>query len=428
MYFVLPVCPLINHLSLTIRSMSKSYYTLFTLVAAGIAVFFLGRWTGMSLGLHSQRVLRSVHEAWCRADDRRTVQLGVGLDSLFRSQLREEGLRRLRFRLDTVPLAGDSSVVFRSDLRYYDDYERELEHRRTFVIPLDSVLGVRAKLLNLRAETVGVQLYYLLGTVFGFLLLAYGIAKQVDIIRRQDKLSQLREDFSYAMIHDMKTPITTLLFGLKTLRSGRLDDKPERKRLHYEVMEHEAQHLLALTNKVLTLSKMEHQQLLLDRDWHELPPMVDELVRTFEAKAQKPVTFHTDLQAGQVYADAEYLKEALANLIDNALKYSKESVEIKIASRHDNGFVRISVRDNGIGIPLASQRNIFDKFERVLPREDGSGQKKVSGFGLGLNYVMNVTREHGGYVSVESVPGRYSEFTVSLPDGPVTGTLPKEEG
>lgn len=395
--------------------MSKSYYILLTLVAAAVAVFFLGRWTGMGLGLNSQRVTRTVHEAWCRADDRHALCPEAGLDSLFRQQLREGGLRRLRFRLDTVQLAGDSTVVLRSTLRYFDDYERELEHRRTFVIPLDSLQGVRARLLNLRAETVGSQLYYLLGTVAGFFLLAYGIFKQVDIIQRQDKLSQMREDFSYAMVHDMKTPISTLLMAARNLRSGRLDDKPERKREHFDLLERESLHLLDLTNRVLTLSKMEHHQLLLTKDWHPLRPAVDNLIQVFEAKATKPVTFHTDLQAEEVYADLEYLKEALSNLIDNALKYSKDTVEVRIASRREAGFVRISVRDNGIGIPLAAQRTIFDKFERVLPRDDGSGQKKISGFGLGLNYVMNVAREHGGYVSVESVQGRFSEFTMSLP-------------
>ena len=160
---------------------------------------------------------------------------------------------------------------------------------------------------------------------------------------------------------------------------------------------------------------MEHHQLLLTKDWHPLRPAVDDLIQVFEAKATKPVTFHTDLQAEAVYGDLEYLKEALSNLIDNALKYSKETVEIRIASRREADFIRISVRDNGIGIPLSAQRTIFDKFERVLPRDDGSGEKKVSGFGLGLNYVMNVSREHGGYVSVESVQGRFSEFTMSLP-------------
>ena len=72
------------------------------------------------------------------------------------------------------------------------------------------------------------------------------------------------------------------------------------------------------------------------------------------------------------------------------------------------------MRDNGIGIPLAAQATIFDKFERVLPTGKGQGEK-IAGFGLGLNYVMNVVREHGGYVTVESVEGKFSEFTLSLP-------------
>lgn len=71
--------------------MSKSYYILLTLVAAAIAVFFLGRWTGMGLGLNSQRVTRTVHEAWCRADDRHALCPEAGLDSLFHQQLREIG-------------------------------------------------------------------------------------------------------------------------------------------------------------------------------------------------------------------------------------------------------------------------------------------------------------------------------------------------
>ena len=392
--------------------MNKSNYILLTLVAAVIALFFLGRWTGMSLGLRSEQVARHVHEAWCRTDDAHAADTTLRIDSLFREELKAAGLRRLRFRLDIVGI--DSATVLRPTLRYYADYAPLVEAGRTYAIPTGDGQGIEARLLNLRAETLGTQLYYLLGTLAGFGLLGLGIFTQVGIIRRQDKLAQMREDFSYAMIHDMKSPLTTLLIGLRTLRSGRLDDKPEKKERHFEVLEQEAGHLLELTNRVLTLSKLESGRLILDLDEVELPPLVESLTRTFEAKATKPVRFHTDLQAEIVYADKEHLKEALSNLIDNALKYSKpEGVEVTVASIRKNGYVHIRVRDNGIGIPLSAQRTIFDKFERVLPKGEG---KKVSGFGLGLNYVMNVVREHGGYVGVESMPGRYSEFTVSLPE------------
>ena len=96
------------------------------------------------------------------------------------------------------------------------------------------------------------------------------------------------------------------------------------------------------------------------------------------------------------------------------MKYSKDTIDIQITSCLSGQYTQIKVRDNGIGIPLAAQRIVFDKFERVITRNEDA-KKKVSGFGLGLNYVMNVAREHGGYVSVESVEGKYSECTVSLP-------------
>lgn len=393
--------------------MKKSAYMLLTIVSAFAALFFLGYWMGWGFILNRADVVRRVHEAWCRTDDRRVQDPSCCLDSVFRAELREAKFRRLRFRLDTVALT-DSSVVRRATLRYYDDYADRLEEGDTFVIPLDGERGVRAYIINLRAESVGRLLCYSIGSVVFICLMLWGVGKQREIIQGQDRLAQMREDFSYAMIHDMKTPLSTIILGLKVLRSGKLDALPEKKQKNFDILEGEANHLLTLTNKVLTLSKLEHEQLLLQPDWISLCPIVDDLVQTFTSKAQKPVTFRTEMKADGVFADGEFLKEALANLLDNALKYSRDSVEIRITSWEEEGYTRIAVRDNGIGIPLAAQATIFDKFERVLPTGKGQGEK-IAGFGLGLNYVMNVVREHGGYVTVESVEGKFSEFTLSLP-------------
>ena len=394
--------------------MKKSVYIVLTLVAAFAALFFLGYWMGWGITLNRANVERRIHEAWCRTDDRRAQDPSCRLDSVFTCELADLNFRRLKFHLDTVALA-DSTVRLRSDLRYYADYARELEESRTFVIPLgDGERGVRAYIVNLRAESVGGQLYYSIGSLIFLCLVLWGVLKQREIIQGQDKLARMREDFSYAMIHDMKTPLSTIIMGLKVLRSGKLDASEEKKQRNFDILEGEAAHLLALTNKVLTLSKLEHEMLLLHPEFIALRPLVDDLVQTFTAKAQKPVTFRTDLRAEAVFVDGEFLKEAIANLLDNALKYSKDSVEIRITSVEEEGYTRIAVRDNGIGIPLSAQAGIFDKFERVLPADDARG-KKIAGFGLGLSYVMNVVREHGGYVTVESVEGKFSEFTLSLP-------------
>lgn len=206
---------------------------------------------------------------------------------------------------------------------------------------------------------------------------------QIRIIARMNKIFQIREDFTYAMIHDMKTPLSSIFTALYFLHSGRLDNKPETKEKYYTIAENEVDHLLTLTNKVLTLSKLESHKLEMNREDVPLEPMVENLTVKFTAKAQKPVRFTADLKAPAVYADKEYLEEILSNLIDNAIKYSKpEGVDIRIRSELNEKYTVIKVHDNGLGISEADQRTIFNKYERAA-----AGRKKnknrPSGFGLG---------------------------------------------
>ena len=189
---------------------------------------------------------------------------------------------------------------------------------------------------------------------------------QIRIIARMNKIFQIREDFTYAMIHDMKTPLSSIFTALYFLHSGRLDNKPETKEKYYTIAENEVDHLLTLTNKVLTLSKLESHKLEMNREDVPLEPMVENLTVKFTAKAQKPVRFTADLKAPAVYADKEYLEEILSNLIDNAIKYSKpEGVDIRIRSELNEKYTVIKVHDNGLGISEADQRTIFNKYERT---------------------------------------------------------------
>lgn len=240
------------------------------------------------------------------------------------------------------------------------------------------------------------------------------IVYQFRIISHMNKIFKIREDFSYAMIHDMKTPLTTIVMTLNFLHTGRLDDKPEKKEKYFQIVEGEADHLLTLTNKVLTISKLEQHKLDMQKEEIELIPIVDKLVDKFTAKADKPIRFIKDLQATEVYADVEYLEEVLDNLIDNAVKYSKESVEITLSSSCNDKHTVLRVYDNGIGISDKDQKVIFNKYER-----GAAGRRKrkqgASGFGLGLNFVQQVVEAHGGNIFVNSIEGEFTEFVISLP-------------
>ncbi|MBM6889810.1 HAMP domain-containing histidine kinase [Bacteroides caecigallinarum] len=254
----------------------------------------------------------------------------------------------------------------------------------------------------------------LAGTFIIMLLVIVCISYQVRFISRFEKIFQIREDFSYAMIHDMKTPLTSIIMALNFLRSGKLDNRQEMKDKYFDIAENEADHLLTLTNKVLTISKLENHKLEMNRTEVELTPIIDKLTEKFKAKSQKTVNFITDIKAETAYADAEYLEEVISNLIDNSIKYSDESVEIKISTAQDDRYTMLKIRDNGFGISEKDIHLIFQKFERAsaIKRSRKNG---ASGFGLGLSFVDQVVKAHHGKIFVTSIEGEFTEFIIYLP-------------
>ena len=142
--------------------------------------------------------------------------------------------------------------------------------------------------------------------------------------------------------------------------------------------------------------------------------MIDDVVDKYEAKSSKPIHITTQIDCATALADEEYLKEAISNMVDNATKYSKDEIRIKISTLEDDHQVYIKVYDEGIGIAKSELKTIFNRYERAAEHEKNP-QKTRGGFGIGLNYVLQVINAHGGKINVKSEKGKYSEFTISLP-------------
>ena len=255
-------------------------------------------------------------------------------------------------------------------------------------------------------------LFLISAIILGFFAII--IIQLLRFITEQEQMTELRNDFSYAMVHDMKSPLSSIIMGAHFLHSGKVDDKPQIKEKYYSIIESEAEHLLALVNKLLTISKLENKKLILNKNDIDLEPIIDDLVEKAKAKATKPIEVNTVLEVKKVMADEQYLTEAIANLIDNALKYSKDEIEISIKTFDTDKNILLKVRDNGIGITKEEQQVIFDKFGRAAIHEKNR-KGGVSGFGLGLNYVDQVMQAHGGKVTVSSEKDKYSEFTLYIP-------------
>ena len=255
-------------------------------------------------------------------------------------------------------------------------------------------------------------LFLLSAIILGFFAII--IVQLLRFITEQEQMAELRNDFSYAMVHDMKSPLSSIIMGAHFLHSGKVDDKPQIKEKYYTIIEDEAEHLLALVNKLLTISKLENKKLILNKWDIDIDPIIADLIDKTKAKATKPLEIVTDLKIKNVFADEQYLTEAIANLLDNAIKYSKDEIKIKISTIDTDKNVLLKVRDNGIGITKEEQQIIFDKFGRAAIHEKNR-KGGVSGFGLGLNYVDQVMQAHGGKVTVSSEKDKFSEFTLYIP-------------
>ena len=246
------------------------------------------------------------------------------------------------------------------------------------------------------------------------IVIILSIIDQINYIDEQERIRLLREDFSYAMVHDMKSPLTSIIMGTRYLHSGVLEKKPEIKEKYFAIVEDEAQHLLALINRLLNISKLEHGKLTIRKTEVDLEEMIADVADKYEAKSSKPIHITTDIACSTALADEEYLKEAISNMVDNATKYSKDEINIKISTSEDDHHIYIKVYDEGIGIAKSELKTIFNRYERAAEHEKNP-QKTRGGFGIGLNYVLQVIQAHGGKISVKSEKGKYSEFTISLP-------------
>ena len=301
-------------------------------------------------------------------------------------------------------------------IQYIGNKPSSLFSLQTDKVPLrkDYSIVIQAQFVNPNNLFFGKMGILLVSTTLLLIFVVFCIIYQVRIISKINKISQIREDFSYAMVHDMKTPLSTIMMVQDMLESGRLDTRPEIKNKYMSIAKSETDHLFALTNKILTISKLENHKLEMNKTEVELTPIIEKLTEKFKAKAQKPVNFIIRLQAKTAYADNDYLGEVISNLIDNAIKYSKESVEINITTEESERYTILKVRDNGLGISEAAQKIIFQKYERAAAAKR-SRRNGASGFGLGLNFVDQVIKAHEGKIFVNSTEGEFTEFTIYLP-------------
>jgi signal transduction histidine kinase len=245
------------------------------------------------------------------------------------------------------------------------------------------------------------------------LMLGAGLVLVYSNVRREMHLSRLKSDFVANVSHELKTPLALVRLFAETLEMGRVQSG-EKAQEYYRVINKESQRLTQLINNILDFSRIEA-----GRKEYRLSPtdvgrVVASVLETYRFQIeQQGFTLEEviDPDLPLVPADGEALTQALLNLLNNAIKYSRDVKKIRVEARRDGDTVRLTVVDHGIGVAKPEHKKIFEKFYRA----EDSLVHETKGSGLGLSLVKHIMDAHGGRVEVDSTPGRGSVFTLVLP-------------
>jgi two-component system phosphate regulon sensor histidine kinase PhoR len=232
-------------------------------------------------------------------------------------------------------------------------------------------------------------------------------------VRKEIELAQIKSDFVSNVSHELRTPLALISMFAETLELGRAKTE-EKKNEYYRIISQEANRLSKIVNKILNFSKIEAGKIKYHFEETDLNNVVNNIFTTYCFHLQSN-GFKCSLQLedniGSINADKEALSEAIVNLLDNAVKYSKENKDISVETGRDHETAYVEIRDKGIGISKEDQNKIFDKFYRVT-----SGNiQNTRGTGLGLSLVKHIIEAHKGKITIDSSPGKGSSFKLYFP-------------
>jgi two-component system phosphate regulon sensor histidine kinase PhoR len=231
-------------------------------------------------------------------------------------------------------------------------------------------------------------------------------------VHREANLSQLQSDFVSKVSHELRTPLTSIRLFSETLALRRADKDAADKCI--EGLNREGTRLAELIDRLLDWGRMESGHREYHRRQTDVYAIVDEAIASFDAVREHRharVTLERVEHLPTLQADRAALSDALLNLLTNASKYGGDPPEIHVSVSSNGRELRISVKDNGSGIPAREHKRIFQKFYRV----DDRLSREKEGSGLGLAIAKHVVRAHGGRIDVKSEPGKGSIFTIVLP-------------
>ncbi len=256
--------------------------------------------------------------------------------------------------------------------------------------------------------------WILIAAVLFTLIIIAAFALTVRTLLRQKKLSEIKSDFINNMTHEFKTPLATISLAVDALRNERVQQDVEKMQYFSGIIKEENKRMNKHVETILQAALLDKQELKLEMKKVSATQLVQSALKNHQLQIQDRdgrVELNFNATKDSIVADENHFTNMISNLFDNAIKYSKENLMIRVTTFNHGKNLCIKIEDNGIGMNKETVKRIFEKFYRAHT----GNIHNVKGFGLGMSYVRTVIEVHKGKIKVDSTLGKGSCFTVEVP-------------
>lgn len=252
--------------------------------------------------------------------------------------------------------------------------------------------------------------WILAGSLLLIILVAFCIFTLLKAVFREKKLAAIKNDFINNITHELKTPIATISAALEAVKDFDLNKEKQARYLSHA--KNETDRLNKIIENILTVSLFNNKSLRINYETTDIKQTIDTIIDNFRIAGKKEIyyTFKNNSGIEFIFADNALFQQAFINIIDNAIKYSDDTVEINISCTKTDGYLCIKCIDNGQGISPAALPFVFEKFYRE-PKPNHA----VKGFGLGLNYVQEILKAHNGKIEIQSTVKKGTAISLYWP-------------
>ncbi len=256
--------------------------------------------------------------------------------------------------------------------------------------------------------------WMVIGSIFFTLVIISAFYVTVYALIRQKKLSEIKNDFINNMTHEFKTPLATISLAVDALKNNKVQEDKSRMEYFSGIIKEENKRMNKHVETILQAALMDRQELRLSKALLDVHELITDVISNYTLQLQDiegRIELNLSAKHNIISGDEVHFRNLISNLVDNAVKYSKEKLVIKIFSFNSGKNLILKFEDNGIGMSKETVRRIFEKFYRAHT----GNIHNVKGFGLGLSYVKTVIDAHDGKIKVESTLGKGSVFTLEVP-------------